>query len=69
MISPWGMRGKGIEFADRPVVPAVPCPREPMDGGPYAAGIGGHGAGAIDAIRRDAFDYGIVGYSAVTPLP
>jgi hypothetical protein len=30
MISPWGMRGKGIGFADRPVVP-VPRPCEPMD--------------------------------------
>jgi hypothetical protein len=24
MISPWGLRGKGIGLADRPVVPAVP---------------------------------------------
>jgi hypothetical protein len=31
MISPWGMRGKGIGSADRPVVPTVPRPREPMD--------------------------------------
>jgi hypothetical protein len=31
MISPWEMRGKGIGFADRPVVPAVRCPREPWE--------------------------------------
>ena len=31
MIPPWGRRGKGIGFADRPVVPAVPRPREPID--------------------------------------
>ena len=31
MISRWRMPGKGIAFADLPVVPAVPCPREPMD--------------------------------------
>jgi hypothetical protein len=31
MISPQGRRGKGIGLADRPVVPAVPCRREPMD--------------------------------------
>jgi hypothetical protein len=24
MISPWGMRGKGVAYADRPVVRAVP---------------------------------------------
>ena len=30
MISPEGMRGKGIGSADRPVVPAVPRPREPL---------------------------------------
>jgi hypothetical protein len=32
MISPWGTRGKGIGLADRPVVPAVPRPREPWTG-------------------------------------
>jgi hypothetical protein len=31
MISPYWRRGKGIGFADRPVVSAVPRPREPMD--------------------------------------
>jgi hypothetical protein len=31
MISPWGMRGKSIGPADRPVVRAVPPPREPLD--------------------------------------
>jgi hypothetical protein len=31
MISPRGMRGKGIGCADRPVVPAVPRPRRPLD--------------------------------------
>jgi hypothetical protein len=31
MISPWGMRGKGIGSAERPLVPAAPRPREPMD--------------------------------------
>jgi hypothetical protein len=31
MISLWGMLGKGIGFADRPLVRAVPRPREPMD--------------------------------------
>jgi hypothetical protein len=31
MISPWGRRGKGIAFAHRPVVPAGPRPRYPLD--------------------------------------
>jgi hypothetical protein len=31
MISPLGMRGKGIGFADLSVVPAVPRPHEPLD--------------------------------------
>jgi hypothetical protein len=31
MISLLGMRGKGIGFADRPVLPAVPHYRGPLD--------------------------------------
>jgi hypothetical protein len=31
MISPPGMRGKGIGSPDRPAVPVVPRPREPLD--------------------------------------
>jgi hypothetical protein len=40
MISPWGMRGKGIGFADRPVVPAVPRPREPLNSLATKAAVG-----------------------------
>jgi hypothetical protein len=31
MISPLGMRGKGIGFAYRPVLAAMPRPHEPLD--------------------------------------
>jgi hypothetical protein len=31
MVSPQGLRGKVIGSADRPVVPVVPRPREPLD--------------------------------------